>query len=41
MRIDIESWSGKKKEVDEFPGAYWYEEQPVLASVRERTALLK
>lgn len=36
MRIDIESWSGKKKEVGEFEGAYWYAAQPVLASLRER-----
>jgi nitroimidazol reductase NimA-like FMN-containing flavoprotein (pyridoxamine 5'-phosphate oxidase superfamily) len=27
-RIDIESWSGKKKEVaDDFPGAFWYGQQ--------------
>lgn len=37
FRIDIEEWSGKKKEVGaEFPGAFWYDERPVLASVRER-----
>ena len=27
MRIDIESWSGKRKQVaDDFPGAFWYGE---------------
>jgi nitroimidazol reductase NimA-like FMN-containing flavoprotein (pyridoxamine 5'-phosphate oxidase superfamily) len=27
FRIEIESWSGKRKEVkDDFPGAFWYEE---------------
>lgn len=36
MRIDIESWSGKKKEVGEFEGAYWYAAPSILASVRER-----
>lgn len=36
-RIDIESWSGKKKEVaDDFPGAYFYEPESMLASVRAR-----
>ena len=33
FRLDITSWSGKKKEVAaDFPGAFWYSEQPVLAS---------
>lgn len=36
MRFDIDQWSGKKKEVDEHDGAYWFPEQPMLASVRER-----
>jgi nitroimidazol reductase NimA-like FMN-containing flavoprotein (pyridoxamine 5'-phosphate oxidase superfamily) len=36
MRIDIESWSGKKKEVGAFPGAFWYDAPSMLASVRER-----
>jgi nitroimidazol reductase NimA-like FMN-containing flavoprotein (pyridoxamine 5'-phosphate oxidase superfamily) len=36
MRIDIESWSGKKKEVEEFPGAFWYDAPSILASVRGR-----
>lgn len=35
-RIVIESWSAKKKEVEDFPNAYWYAEQPVLTSVRTR-----
>lgn len=37
IRIDIDSWSGKKKEVDEgFEGAFWYPEEPMLASVRRK-----
>jgi uncharacterized protein len=36
MRIDIESWAGKKKEVDDFPGAFWYPGEPILPSVRAR-----
>ncbi len=35
-RIEIDDWSGKKKEVDEHPGAYWFRENPTLTSVRER-----
>lgn len=36
-RIQIDEWSGKKKEVaDDFPGAYWFETQSVIKSVRER-----
>jgi MOSC domain-containing protein YiiM len=35
-RIAIESWSAKKKEVADFPTAYWYPEEPILASVRTR-----
>jgi len=32
-RLTIEAWSGKKKEVPaDFPGAYWYNETPLLAS---------
>ncbi|RMG73721.1 MAG: pyridoxamine 5'-phosphate oxidase family protein [Chloroflexi bacterium] len=35
-RINIEEWSGKKKEVDaDFPGAFWYNEQPILKSLRQ------
>jgi hypothetical protein len=35
FRITIETWSGKKKEVaPDFPGAYWYEDTPMLASRR-------
>lgn len=34
-RIDIDSWSGKKKEVEaDFPGAYRYPNSPMLASNR-------
>lgn len=36
FRLEIEDWSGKKKEVEDFPGAYWYPEQPVLESVCKR-----
>jgi nitroimidazol reductase NimA-like FMN-containing flavoprotein (pyridoxamine 5'-phosphate oxidase superfamily) len=37
FRIDIEAWSGKKKEVAaDFPGAYWYDGAPVLASRARR-----
>lgn len=32
MRIDIESWSGKRKAVDDHPGAFWYAAQPMLPS---------
>ncbi len=36
-RLNIEEWSAKKKEVeDDFPGAFWYPEQPVLASNQKR-----
>jgi nitroimidazol reductase NimA-like FMN-containing flavoprotein (pyridoxamine 5'-phosphate oxidase superfamily) len=36
-RINIESWSGKKKEVaDDFPGAYWYQPESMLSSVHAR-----
>lgn len=38
MRIDIESWSGKKKEVGDFPGAFWYAAEATLPSLRERLA---
>jgi nitroimidazol reductase NimA-like FMN-containing flavoprotein (pyridoxamine 5'-phosphate oxidase superfamily) len=33
FRLAIEAWSGKKKEVPaDFPGAYWYDAAPMLAS---------
>jgi uncharacterized protein len=32
IRIDIDSWSGKKKEVDSFPGAFYYGEPPEAAA---------
>ncbi|MCA9891150.1 MAG: pyridoxamine 5'-phosphate oxidase family protein [Anaerolineae bacterium] len=39
FRLDIDSWSGKKKEVEEdFAGAFWYPEQPILTSVRTRSS---
>lgn len=38
MRIDIDSWSGKKKEVsDDFPGAFWYPDAPMLPSLKKRS----
>jgi hypothetical protein len=38
-RIVIEDWSAKKKEVEaDFSGAYWYPEQPALASVQNRAS---
>lgn len=36
MRMDVESWGAKKKELDDFPGAYWYPFESILRSVRER-----
>jgi nitroimidazol reductase NimA-like FMN-containing flavoprotein (pyridoxamine 5'-phosphate oxidase superfamily) len=35
MKIHIDKWSGKKKEVDDFAGAFWYPESPMLASRRK------
>ena len=35
--IDIEAWTAKKKEVAaDFPGAYWYPDEPMLESLRRR-----
>ncbi|MBN2305034.1 MAG: pyridoxamine 5'-phosphate oxidase family protein [Anaerolineae bacterium] len=41
IRVDIEAWSGKKKEVAaDFPGAYWYDAvtdaAPMLVSLKRR-----
>jgi MOSC domain-containing protein YiiM len=37
FRIDIDDISAKKKEVpSDFPGAFWYVENPMLASAQER-----
>lgn len=36
LRLDISARSGKKKEVGDFEGAYWFQEQPMLASTRAR-----
>lgn len=34
IAIDVDEWIGKKKEVAaDFPGAYWYAAQPMLASL--------
>ncbi|MCA9912569.1 MAG: pyridoxamine 5'-phosphate oxidase family protein [Anaerolineae bacterium] len=38
FRIRIEEWSAKKKEVGEHPGAFWFAQNPILQSVREREA---
>lgn len=37
FRMSISEWSGKKKEVDAFPGAFWYPEAPILASQATQT----
>lgn len=35
MRIDIDEWSGKKKEVPpDFEGAFWYPGEPMLTSLK-------
>ncbi len=35
--IHIEAWTAKKKEVAaDFPGAYWYPDEPMLESLRRR-----
>jgi hypothetical protein len=34
-RIMIEAWSGKRKVVEDFPGAYWYPAQPMLPSLQK------
>jgi nitroimidazol reductase NimA-like FMN-containing flavoprotein (pyridoxamine 5'-phosphate oxidase superfamily) len=37
IRVEIEEWSGKKKEVaPDFPGAFWYDAPPMLASLARR-----
>lgn len=36
FKITIDSWTGKKKEVETFDGAFWYPGQPVLHSRRTR-----
>jgi len=37
FRITIETWSGKKKEVEtDFPGAFWYKENAVIHSLKTR-----
>jgi len=36
FRVKIEEMSAKKKEVEEFEGAYWFPEDPVLESLRTR-----
>lgn len=38
IKVGIDDWSGKKKEVAaDFAGAFWYSEEPMLASTRART----
>ncbi|MEM9955499.1 MAG: pyridoxamine 5'-phosphate oxidase family protein [Chloroflexota bacterium] len=36
FKVSIDAWSGKKKEIDAFEGAFWYPAQPILSSVRHR-----
>jgi|GEM_PF-80874 len=36
FKVTIDQWSGKKKEVDTFEGAFWYQQQSILESVRAR-----
>jgi nitroimidazol reductase NimA-like FMN-containing flavoprotein (pyridoxamine 5'-phosphate oxidase superfamily)/MOSC domain-containing protein YiiM len=36
FRIKIETWSAKKKEIEGFEGAFWYQAAPVLKSGRTR-----
>jgi uncharacterized protein len=36
FRINIHEWSAKKKEIDAFDGAFWYQAAPVLKSGRSR-----
>ncbi len=37
FRIEIDTWSGKKKEVaDDFPGAFWYAADSILESIQQR-----
>lgn len=36
FRLNIAQWSGKKKEVDAFSGAFWYDEAALIASVQTR-----
>jgi hypothetical protein len=37
-RVDIDDWSGKRKSVEAFDGAFWYAAPPVLGSLQQRTA---
>lgn len=36
FKITIDEWSAKKKEVEDFAGAFWYAADSILTSVRER-----
>jgi uncharacterized protein len=36
FRINIHEWSAKKKEIDGFDGAFWYQTPPVLKSANSR-----
>lgn len=36
FKISIDQWSGKKKEVEAFEGAFWYPQQAILESLRKR-----
>lgn len=37
FRLNISDWVGKKKEVEDFPGAFWHDAQPMLISSATRT----
>ena len=36
FKVTIDNWSGKKKEVEAHEGAFWYQQESVLASSRSR-----
>lgn len=36
FKISIDEWSAKKKSVEAFEGAFWYEPQPILPSAQQR-----
>jgi hypothetical protein len=38
FHISIDDWSAKKKEIGAFEGAHWYPDEPILQSVKTRSA---
>lgn len=36
FKVSIDDWSAKKKEVEAFDGAFWYEQNSILPSARQR-----